>query len=82
MTKKIEICMGSSCFVRGNNKNLQVISKYVKDNNLDAEIELTGLRCCNLCSKGPNITIDEVEYNNVDAGTLVDILDKHFLGGK
>lgn len=82
MTKKIEICMGSSCFVRGNNKNLQVISKYVEDNNLDAEIELTGLRCCNFCSKGPNITIDGVEYNNVDAGTLVDILDKHFLGGK
>ncbi len=78
MSDKIQICMGSSCFARGNNKNLQVISKYLKDNNLDVEIELVGLRCCNLCSKGPNLTIKGVEYNNVDAGTLVDILDKVF----
>ena len=78
MSKKIQVCMGSSCFARGNNRNLQVITKYLKDNNLDAEIELCGLRCCNLCSKGPNITIEGKEFNNVDSGTLIDILDKVF----
>ena len=78
MSKKIQVCMGSSCFARGNNRNLQVIVKYLKDNNLDAIVELSGLRCCNLCSKGPNISIDGVEYDNVDSGTLIDILDKNF----
>ncbi len=78
MNKKIQVCMGSSCFARGNNRNLQVIVKYLKDNNLDATVELSGLRCCNLCSKGPNISIDGVEYDNVDSGTLIDILDKNF----
>ena len=72
--------MGSSCFARGNNKNLQAIKKYLEDNNLEADIELFGLRCCSLCAKGPNITIDGVEYNNVDSGTLIDILDKNFKG--
>ncbi|MBR1949158.1 MAG: (2Fe-2S) ferredoxin domain-containing protein [Alphaproteobacteria bacterium] len=80
MSKKIQVCMGSSCFARGNNKNLDVITKYIRDNNLNVEIELSGLRCCSLCSKGPNITIDGVEYNNVDSGTLIDILDKNFKG--
>ena len=80
MSKKIQICMGSSCFTRGNNQNLQLISKYLKDNNLEAELELSGLRCCDLCSKGPNLTIEGVEYNNVDSGTLIDILDKVFKG--
>ena len=80
MSKKIQICMGSSCFARGNNQNLQLISKYLKDNNLEAEIELSGLRCCDLCSKGPNLTIEGGEYNNVDSGTLIDILDKVFKG--
>lgn len=80
MSKKIQVCMGSSCFARGNNKNLDVITKYIRDNNLNVEIELSGLRCCGLCSKGPNITIDGVEYNNVDSGTLIDILDKNFKG--
>ena len=72
--------MGSSCFARGNNKNLEIIQKYLDENNMDAEIELSGLRCCSLCSKGPNITINGVEYNNVDCGTLIDILDKNFKG--
>jgi NADH:ubiquinone oxidoreductase subunit E len=75
MVKKIEICMGSSCFARGNNKNLQIITQYLKDHQLEAKVELSGLRCCDLCSKGPNLTIDGVEHNNVDSGTLLDILD-------
>jgi len=70
--------MGSSCFARGNSKNLQTIQEYIAKNNLDAQIELTGLRCCNNCSKGPNITIDDKEYNNLDSNTLLDILEKHY----
>jgi NADH:ubiquinone oxidoreductase subunit E len=80
VVKKIQVCMGSSCFARGNNKNLEIIQKYLTENAMEANIELLGLRCCNLCSKGPNITIDGVEYNNVDGGTLIDILDKNFKG--
>ena len=70
--------MGSSCFDRGNSKNLQIIQNFIEKNHLDAEIQLTGLRCCNNCSKGPNITIDDTEYNNIDNGTLLDILEKHY----
>ena len=80
MTKKIQVCMGSSCFARGHNKNLEIIKKYLDDNNIAAEVELYGLRCCSLCPSGPNITIDGVEYHNVDSGTLIDILDKNFKG--
>ena len=78
MNKKIQVCMGSSCFARGNNKNLQMIVQYLKDNSLEADVEVSGLRCCDLCSKGPNILIDGVEYDNVDSGILIDILDKNF----
>lgn len=78
MGSSIKVCMGSSCFARGNAKNLQLIQKFICENNLDAEIELSGLRCCDKCSKGPNITIDDIEYNNIDTGTLLDILEKHF----
>ena len=74
----VTICMGSSCFARGNSKNLQIIQNFIEKNHLDAEIQLTGLRCCNNCSKGPNITIDDTEYNNIDNGTLLDILEKHY----
>ncbi len=78
MTTTIKICMGSSCFARGNSKNLQTIQNFIEKNGLDAEIELSGLRCCDNCSKGPNITINGTEYNNIDSGSLLDILEKHF----
>ena len=78
MSSTIKVCMGSSCFARGNSKNLQLIQKYINEHHLEAQVELTGLRCCDKCSKGPNITIDDVEYNNMDTGTLYDILEKHF----
>ena len=78
MATIIKVCMGSSCFARGNAKNLQLIQKYIDEKGLDAEVEITGLRCCDKCSKGPNICIAENEYNNIDQGTLLDILKKHF----
>ena len=70
MASTIKVCMGSSCFARGNAKNLQLIQKYLAENGLEAEVELTGLRCCDKCSKGPNLTIDGVEYNNIDRSDL------------
>ena len=82
MTSTIKVCMGSSCFARGNIQNLQLIQNYLKENNLEAEVELVGLRCYDKCSQGPNITIDDVEYNNIDKGTLLDILEKHFKPAK
>ena len=78
MTTIIKVCMGSSCFARGNAKNLQKIQEFIDKYNLDAEVELCGLRCCNNCSKGPNITVDNTEYNNIDTGSLIDVLLKHF----
>lgn len=78
MVSTIKVCMGSSCFARGNAKNLQLIQKFITENNLDAEVELSGLRCCNDCSQGPNISIDEISYTHIDNGTLLDILEKHF----
>ena len=78
MASTIKVCMGSSCFARGNIQNLQLIQNYLKENGLDAEVELVGLRCCDKCSQGTNITIDNVEYHNIAKGTLLDILEKHF----
>ena len=66
----ITVCMGSSCFARGNDTNLAFLEDYIKENNLDAEIELAGTRCEGKCASGPNISINGVEYNNVSVENL------------
>lgn len=75
MTKhNIKVCMGSSCFARGNMENLQYIENYINKNNLEAEIELVGALCSEKCSSGPNIFIDDVLYNEMNPEKLEEIL--------
>ncbi|CCY23822.1 MAG: (2Fe-2S) ferredoxin domain-containing protein [Brachyspira sp.] len=71
---KITVCMGSSCFARGNDQNLEFIEKYIKENGLEAEIELAGNRCEGKCATGPNIIIDGVEYTEMNEEKLEKIL--------
>ncbi len=78
MSIKIVICMGSSCFARGNEKNLKVIEQFLKDNNLKDEVELAGSCCEGNCAEGPNIIIDGKTYPRMEKGALIDILNKKF----
>ncbi len=76
MVKEIKICMGSACFARGNADNLRFIEDYIKKNNLNAEIEIYGERCKNLCEKGPNIEIDGTIYYEMTPEKIIEILRK------
>lgn len=51
----ITVCMGSSCFARGNAENLSFIENFVKEKGLDAKIDLCGSRCENKCATGPHV---------------------------
>lgn len=73
---KIVVCMGSACFARGNAENLEFIENYVKENSLDAKIEIAGSRCEGKCAQGPNIIINGVEYCGVNEEMIREILAK------
>lgn len=74
---KIKLCMGSSCFARGNAENLSYLEKFIEEKKLDAQIELLGCRCENCCSKGPNLSIDDVKYSGVTLDEINIILSKY-----
>lgn len=71
----ITVCMGSSCFARGNAQNLEFLENYINENNLDANIELAGSRCDGKCVSGPNVIINGVEYTEVDEDKIKEILN-------
>lgn len=71
----IKVCMGSSCFARGNLQKLNFLESYIKENDLDAEIELTGAHCQEKCEFGPNIYINDKLYNEVDEDKLKQIMN-------
>lgn len=77
--REITICMGSSCFSRGNSVIAQMIQDFIRDNNLENEVEIRGCLCTGECRQGPNIRIDGKLYSQVSPGSLNDLL-KHELG--
>lgn len=72
---EITICVGSSCYSRGNNKNLELLRKYLSDENLDGVINLKGCLCQEECKLGPNITINGEAFHKVEPNTVLDILN-------
>lgn len=75
MMNRIKICMGSSCFARGNQNNLVVLESFISQNYPDCKVELIGSRCEDKCSCGPNIEINGRLYNHIDTGSLIDLLN-------
>ena len=78
--RQIRICLGSSCYSRGNNIHLEVIKKYIAENQLEAEISFSGHLCEELCSKGPILKIDNKVYKEVNLSGLYKILQEEFPG--
>lgn len=72
---EISLCMGSSCYARGNNKLLAVIEKAIATNNWQDRVILSGARCENRCGDGPNVIVDGKLYQGMDEGALLDLLN-------
>lgn len=73
---KITVCMGSSCFARGNGANLEVIEEYLGRRGIEAEVDLAGTRCEGRCAAGPNLIVNGHCFEQVDRETLLDILNE------
>lgn len=81
MAEKIEItiCLGSSCFSRGNGKTLRVINAYLEEHNLKDKVFFHGELCTGNCSKGPVLKVGEEKFEEVDPDGVIDILNNVFL---
>ncbi|MDD3695612.1 MAG: (2Fe-2S) ferredoxin domain-containing protein [Lentisphaeria bacterium] len=73
------ICMGSSCYARGNEANLALLESFLAEHGLSDSVCLSGRCCACHCSLGPNISIDGKVYHHVDSATLLTLLRSKFL---
>jgi NADH:ubiquinone oxidoreductase subunit E len=69
---EMEICLGSSCFSRGNRDVVQYIKDYLKKNHLDDKVVFKGARCLGHCSNGPNLVIN----GRIIEGVSLDVAEK------
>jgi len=73
----VVVCMGSSCFARGNKQNLEYIESLIENGELNLKLELAGNRCEKKCTVGPNIKINNEMFNNVTREKLEQIFSKY-----
>ncbi len=73
---EIVICLGSSCFARGNARNLAIIEEFLKERNLKAAVRFSGKLCQDECKTGPNLTIAGEAHREVSEAKLLDILQQ------
>jgi len=73
---EIVVCLGSSCFARGNSENLAIINSHVQSQSLDASVRITGKLCQDECMQGPNLSIGGQVYHGVTAARLRGLLQE------
>jgi NADH:ubiquinone oxidoreductase subunit E len=76
---EIVVCLGSSCFARGNSEHLATIKAYIEAHNLNATVRLAGRLCQDFCKQGPNISIRGELQHQVTPAALRTLLQQ--LGG-
>lgn len=71
---RLEICMGSSCFRRGNRLTLPAVRDFVRQNDLEGSVEIEGRLCSESCSEGPVIVVDGVRHDGIPVDSLKDLM--------
>jgi NADH:ubiquinone oxidoreductase subunit E len=72
----LTICLGSSCFTRGNDENLPRIQAFLQEKGLAERVRLRGSRCEGRCQHGPNLKVDAEFLPEVRPGTLLEELER------
>lgn len=72
---EMHICLGSSCFSRGNNEVVGFIKNYLQRNHYEDKVIFKGGRCMGCCNNGPNLTINGKLFENVTISKIEEILD-------
>jgi NADH:ubiquinone oxidoreductase subunit E len=72
--------MGSSCFARGNEKNVNFCEKFLAARGLTDEVDvvLGASLCTGNCADGPIVIVDGKMHKRVDEGVMEDLLNRLF----
>lgn len=79
MKKEIVICLGSSCFSRGNKKQVQLIKAFLETHCLNDVVNFRGSHCFNRCEEGPILSIDGKENSGMTPERVTQVLENEFL---
>lgn len=69
----IQVCVGSSCYIKGASDIIQLLENKIADLHLEDRIVLSGSFCTGKCNRiGVTITVNDVIYTGITKDTFTD----------
>lgn len=76
----IQICVGSSCHLKGSEQVVSMFQKAIEENSLDSEITLAGSFCIGKCNReGVTIQIDDDVFTGVTPENFKEFFNRNIL---
>jgi (2Fe-2S) ferredoxin len=72
------------CHARGSQENLELLQEELRARGLSDTVRVNRSGCFARCENGPNMVVypDAVWYGGVTPDDMVEIVEKHLIGGK
>lgn len=76
----VQICVGSSCHLKGSAEIVELFEQAIKDNNIEDEVVLVGSFCIGKCNRvGVTIQINDDVHVGVTKETFKEFFEKNIL---
>jgi NADH:ubiquinone oxidoreductase subunit E len=73
----IEVCVGSSCHLKGAPRIVELLQEKIEKNNLGDEIVLTGAFCSGRCNRiGVTVTVGDEVFTGITPESFSEFWDK------
>lgn len=77
----VQVCVGSSCHIKGSPEIVELLQKAVTDYHLENEITLAGSFCIGKCNRvGVTVQVDDDIYVGVTKETFKEFFEENILG--
>ncbi len=62
----VQVCVGSSCHIKGSSEIVGLLEKYIAENKLEDEIVLSGSFCMGKCNRvGVTVSVDDEIFTGI-----------------
>ncbi len=69
----VQVCVGSSCHLKGAPKIVEMLENIIKTNNLENKIDICGSFCVGKCNRvGVTIIVNDTPYVGITPETFAD----------
>ncbi len=76
----VQICVGSSCHLKGSAKIVELLQKAVEENNLDSEVTLSGNFCIGKCNReGVTLQVDDDVFTGITVENFREFFNDNIL---